>query len=65
MQGQASQLLSTTSEPPRGDAEEGWKKVKRKKGKGEREKKVGTRSSGGVPTSAVLHLFHLFLAEVV
>jgi hypothetical protein len=42
----------TTSEPPRGDTEEGRKKVERKKGKGEREKKVGTWSAGGVPTWA-------------
>jgi hypothetical protein len=33
--------LRTTSEPSRGDAEEGWKKVERKKEKGKspREKK--------------------------
>jgi hypothetical protein len=44
----------TTSEPPRGDAEEGWKKVERKKrkGKSRMEKKGGHRSAGGVPTSA-------------
>jgi hypothetical protein len=34
------------------DTEEGWKKVKRKRWKGKREKKVGTRSAGGVPTWA-------------
>jgi hypothetical protein len=41
-----------TLEPPRSDAEEeGWTKVeRRKKGKGKREKKVGTRSAGGVAT---------------
>jgi hypothetical protein len=45
----------TTSEPPRVDSvetEEGWKKVERKRWKGKREKKVGTRSAGGVPTWA-------------
>jgi hypothetical protein len=44
----------TTSEPPRGDAAEGWNKVERKKGKGKspREKKGGYRSAGGVPTWA-------------
>jgi hypothetical protein len=42
----------TTSDPPRRETEEGWKKVERKRGKGKREKKVGTRSAGGVPTWA-------------
>jgi hypothetical protein len=45
----------TTSEPPRVDSvetEEGWKKVERKRWKGKREKKVGTRSAGDVPTWA-------------
>jgi hypothetical protein len=46
----------TTAVPPRGDTEEGWKKVERRKGKGKgkgkREKKVGARSTGGVPTWA-------------
>jgi hypothetical protein len=44
-----------TSEPPCVDSvetEEGWKKVERKRWKGKREKKVGTRSAGGVPTWA-------------
>jgi hypothetical protein len=46
-----------TSEPPRVDSvetEEGWKKVERKRWKGKREKKVGTRSAGGVPTCAAI-----------
>jgi regulator of replication initiation timing len=44
----------TTADPPRGDTEEGWKKVERRKGKakGKREKKVGARPTGGVPTWA-------------
>jgi hypothetical protein len=45
----------TTSEPPHVDSvetEEGWKKVERKRWRGKREKKVGTRSAGGVPTWA-------------
>jgi hypothetical protein len=44
-----------TSEPPRVDSvetEEGWKKVERKRWKGKRENKVGTRFAGGVPTWA-------------
>jgi hypothetical protein len=47
----------TTSEPPRVDSvetEEGWKKVERKRWKGRWEKKVGTRSAGGVPTCAAM-----------
>jgi hypothetical protein len=42
----------TISESPCGETEEGWKKVERKRGKGNREQKVGTRSAGGAPTSA-------------
>jgi hypothetical protein len=34
------------------ETEDGWKKVERKRWKGKREKKVGTRSAGGVPTWA-------------
>jgi hypothetical protein len=44
----------TTPDPTRLDSvetEEGWK-VERRKGKGKREKKVGNRSAGGVPTWA-------------
>jgi hypothetical protein len=49
------QLPPTTPNPARLDSvetEEGWKKVERRKGKGKREKKVGNRSAGGVPTWA-------------
>jgi hypothetical protein len=42
----------TASEPPRGDTEEGWKKVERKRGKGKPEKKVGYRAARGVLTWA-------------